>query len=109
VALDGPINGPIDGGACATDAPNVPADPKPDPYCSAHMPDGTDDKCGPCGTARMNLNSWRARRDEAIRNCGLCDDRGGVGLRAGPFIKCPHDKKRIDELERAAERQEIDA
>jgi len=48
----------------------------------------------------------RARRDKAIRDCGLCDDRGGVGLRAGPFIICPHDKKRIDELERDYEMQE---
>jgi hypothetical protein len=79
--------------------PEQPPDPEPDPYCTVHMPDGTDDKCGPCGTARTNLNGWRKRRDEAIRLCRLCDDRGGFGLRVGPFIKCPHDKKRIDELE----------
>jgi hypothetical protein len=98
-------------GARATDEPNVPATPEPpqkipgeqpkppDPYCADHMPDGTTDPCGPCGTARTNLNAWRARGDKAIRDCGLCDDRGGYGLRAGPFITCPHDKKRIDELE----------
>jgi hypothetical protein len=115
--LDGSIDGSIDGGACVTDEPNVPAtteppleeisdeeqpqppDLEPPEYCPAHMPHGTDEKCGPCGSHRKHWNKCRARRDEAIRKCGLCDDRGGVGLRAGPFIKCPHDKQRIDELE----------
>ena len=80
---------------------------QPDPYCSAHMPDGIPGKCGPCGTARKNLNDWRERRDEKIRDldavirkCGPCDDRGYIGLRAGPFINCPHDAQEIARLER---------
>jgi hypothetical protein len=56
--------------------------------------------------APSEKKNGRAGRDKAIRDCGLCDDRGGVGLRAGPFISCPHDKKRIDELERSYEMQE---
>lgn len=37
--------------------------------------------------------------DEAIRRCGLCDNRGYIGLAAGPFVSCPHDRKQIEELE----------
>lgn len=100
-----------------------PPEAEPDPYCATHMPDGTTEKCGPCGTARKNRNDWRERqdkatcdRDEIIRLCRLCDDRGYIGLRAGPFINCPHDRKAIEALEREAlealerqEKQEIDA
>jgi len=123
----------------SADEPNVSANPEPpqeiseqqpelpevepDPYCADHMPDGTTEKCGPCGTARKNRNDWRERqdkatrdRDEIIRLCRLCDDRGYIGLRAGPFINCPHDRKAIEALEREAlealerqEKQEIDA
>jgi hypothetical protein len=119
--LDGSIDGSIDGGACATDGANVPANPEPpqeipeeeqpEPpeYCPAHMPHGTDGKCGPCGSYRKHHGKWLARRDEQIRLCGLCDVRGYVGLRAGPFINCPHSKKRIDELERHYETEEIEA
>lgn len=123
--IDGSLDGSLDGGACASDEPNVPAsperpqeisdeqpqppDPEPDRYCADHMPDGTDEKCGPCKSRRLQWQQWNARRDAAIRNCGLCDDRGGVGLRAGPFIKCPHDKKRIDELEQYHRAREIES
>jgi hypothetical protein len=105
--LDGSIDGSIDGGARASAAPPPPpeiADDNPDPepprFCPDHMPDGTTDKCGACATCRENWTRWRARRDKVIRDCGLCDDRGYIGLRAGPFIRCPHSAKRIDELER---------
>lgn len=37
--------------------------------------------------------------DEAIRLCRLCDDRGYIGLRAGPFVTCPHNPKQIQQLE----------
>jgi len=49
-----------------------------------------------------------AHRDKAaaIRDCRLCDDRGGIGLRAGPFITCPHDVEEIARLERYHEMQE---
>ena len=62
------------------------------------------------GRARARVNGApRAAAtvgDEAIRRCGLCDDRGYIGLRAGPFVTCPHDKKLIDEMEHEYEAAE---
>ena len=43
---------------------------------------------------------------DAIRNCHLCDDRGYIGLRAGPFIQCPHNPQKIQQLEHEYEAAE---
>jgi len=81
------------------------AEEEPPRYCSAHMPNGTALNCRACGTARAEHFAWTQQRererDEAIRLCRCgCDSRGYIGLRAGPFIRCPHSQERIEELER---------
>lgn len=30
----------------------------PSPFCSVHQPFGTEEKCGPCGTARVSREIW---------------------------------------------------
>lgn len=58
------------GAAPASPAPDVPvplsstlsalADlPEPAPWCSRHQPWGTDDPCGPCGSARKRHELWK--------------------------------------------------
>jgi hypothetical protein len=82
----------------------------PPPPCKRH-PDGwghTED-CQDCAALRLWEKNSEKRaadaqrnRDETIRKCRLCDDRGYVGLSAGPFIRCPHDPGLVDELQAKA-------
>lgn len=37
----------------------APGPSEPSPFCSQHQPFGTEDACGPCGTAREALHIWR--------------------------------------------------
>jgi hypothetical protein len=72
-----------------------------------------DEPCQRCKALRLYEQNADERKqianrqaDEQIRLCGLCDNRGYIGLNAGPFVKCPHDKKRIDEMEHEYEAAE---
>jgi hypothetical protein len=93
------------GGARARATPPPPQEPPR--KCSRHRNDPNPPHCPGCRAARLAAFAYdravQARnreRDEAIRRCRICDDRGYVGLAAGPFITCPHDPQRVEELER---------
>lgn len=75
--------------------PSGSAEP-PSMNCSKH-PDGTEEPCGPCGTAKKRYAKWvadsldadvksKAARAAAIRECADCDD---VGMRVHPVTKLP--------------------
>jgi hypothetical protein len=38
------------------------ADVEPSPFCSRH-PNGTDKRCGPCGSARLRHQRWQKREE----------------------------------------------
>jgi hypothetical protein len=85
---------------------------KPSKRSSKIQPEKEKDLLDPYGSSGLATSAPRtvngAARDaeEAIRRCGLCDNRGYIGLRAGPFISCPHDKKLIDQMEHEYEAAE---
>lgn len=65
----------------------------PSMFCSKHQPDGTDEPCGPCGTAKLRYTRWMksatARAAELRRareQCSRC--HGNVWLEDG--TKCDH-------------------
>ena len=71
------------------------AEPPPSPFCSKH-PNGTDDNCRACGTARKRYDQWvrdePSRRDAArsrVQNCKRC--HGGIWLDDG--TKCDHSRR----------------
>lgn len=56
---------------------------EPGETCPKH-PFGTDNPCGPCGTARRNHDRWERRRDDAevartewLRTCARCPRHAG--------------------------------
>ncbi len=73
----------------------------PSMFCTAH-PQGTTEKCGPCGTARLQFNAWhdadaqRVQREKneakaRLRSCRSCNDVGFIEAPDGsPVEKCNH-------------------
>jgi hypothetical protein len=49
-------------GEVVDDAP----DPEPQPYCDRHMPNGTDNSCGPCGHRRGIREKWEQRQQARV-------------------------------------------
>jgi hypothetical protein len=77
------------------------SDVEPSPFCARH-PKGTEDPCGPCGTAKRRHVEWHkdsSRREDAekaaakerLRACAICDETGMVlDAAARPIRKCNH-------------------
>lgn len=74
----------------------------PSMFCTDH-PEGTEEPCGPCGTAKMRYKAWteaklagevatRAARAEAVRECLWCDESGiRLDVDTGrPLGRCDH-------------------
>jgi hypothetical protein len=94
--------------ATAAPPPMSPED-EPDRYCQAHMPDGTDAHCRPCGQARQRHQRWQADQVERDRvtaearrtirlGCTLCAGGfwvvGPDGTPVEPAQACPVCKPR---------------
>ncbi len=97
-------------------------DHPPRAHCPAH-PGGTSEPCGGCREARRDRERWeraRARaearkrsdavhraaedRARAAANCGLCDERGYVGM-----VLCDHDPETAERARRGLARARIAA
>lgn len=102
------VGGYLGEGDARTEKSERPQLPKlenePPPHCPKHMPNGTSQNCGPCGTYRKRHDAWEAKRDarddaireyrrqeirDAIRQCDKCDDLGRIELAAG-LADCPN-------------------
>jgi hypothetical protein len=84
-------------------SPSASAEP-PAPFCSKH-PNGTDEPCKACGTARLRFDAWRAAAPQRAladkasdsaaetraKNCPLCHGTGWIENSDGdPIARCNH-------------------
>jgi hypothetical protein len=81
------------------------SDNGPSPFCSKH-PTGTENPCGPCGTAKMRAAAWTkaeperkrraaADRAQAVADCVSCDADGWLLTDSGDAssLHCDHRKR----------------
>lgn len=98
-----PLNLNPEGEPPTTASPIPPADAgPPSMFCSKH-PNGTEQPCGPCATARKRYAAWteaklaaeveaKAAAAKARADCALCDDKG-IRLHpetGRPLGRCDH-------------------
>jgi hypothetical protein len=77
---------------------NLSADAEPSPFCSKH-PNGTEEPCGPCGTAKARVKRTLSMREQRVedqrsrlaqmrKDCPDCDDNGYITDPDGSIRKC---------------------
>lgn len=95
---------PVSVSVSVSDSPTVGGhlgEAPPKKTCDEH-PDGTYERCGPCGTARQRYEAWEAdqaaadaeerrKRRAAIDGCPYCDESGIREMSDDTVTRCTHE------------------